>query len=246
MKRFLSIFVALIIAVSLSACDGNQESTEPMTKSTTESTEAEEYSLKPLEILEFGCVATEILEEQTVLHYGVRIKNPNPDYAVQFPVIYVTAKDFYGKELYKSFAPLSAIAAGDTIMYGGTGIYDGEKPVNVDVSVSSMDASGGYILQEESTAIYQSELVVSDVSEQKSDDGKAVVFTGNVTNTSNYDIDGKFVVSVVFFKDDKIIGGYGAYFESLKSGEAIPFELDLSYLVKELRGYDDYKICVGQ
>ena len=189
---------------------------------------------------------SEILEDQTIIHYGVKVKNPNPEHAVQFPVIYVTPKDYLGNDLYTQYATLSAIAAGDTIMYGGTVAYEGEEPATVDVSVGSLDLSGGYILQEESTAIYQDELVVSDVSEQKYNDGKAVKFTGNVTNTSKYDIDGKFVVSVVFFEDDKMIGGFCSYFENLKSGEAMPFELDLSYLIKKLRNYDHYEIYVGQ
>ena len=247
MKKIVSILMALIMAGALSACGGNQESAEPTTvEKRTESKSENENSLKPLEILDFGYAATEILEDQTIIHYGVKVKNPNPEHAVQFPVIYVTAKDSLGNELYTQYAPLSAIAAGDTIMYGGMVIYEDEEPATVDVSVSSLDLSGGYILQEESTAIYQDELVVSDVSEQKSDNGKAVKFTGNVTNTSKYDIDGNFVVSVVFFEDDKIIGGYCSYFENLESGETMPFELDLSYLVKELRNYDHYEIYVGQ
>ncbi len=247
MKKIVSILMALIMAGTLSACGGNQESTEPTTvEKTTESKTENENSLKPLEILDFEYVATEILEDQTIIHYGVKVKNPNPEHAVQFPVIYVTPKGYLGNDLYTQYATLSAIAAGDTIMYGGTVAYEGEEPATVDVSVGSLDLSGGYILQEESTAIYQNELVVSDVSEQKYNDGKAVKFTGNVTNTSKYDIDEKFVVSVVFFEDDKMIGGFCSYFENLKSGETMPFELDLSYLIKELRNYDHYEIYVGQ
>lgn len=259
MKKIVSIFIALIMAFSMSACGSNQGSTDPTThestttemksteKSTTEEkTEETTENLEPLEILDFGYSSTELLENKIAIHYGVKIKNPNPEYAIEFLVIYITAKDIYGQTIYKDFAPLSAIAAGDTIMYGGTSFYEGDYPYKVEVSVESGMASGGYVLQEQSKAIYQDELVVSDVSEQKSNNGAAVTFTGNVTNTSKKDMTIKYPVSVVFYKDNKIIGGFFGYYEALKSGDTTQFELNVSYLVEELRDYDYYEIYVGQ
>lgn len=247
MKKIVSILMALIMVGTLSACGGNQESTEPTTAEKTAESKAEkENSLKPLEILDFGYTSAALTEEQSVIQYGVKIKNPNPNHAIQFLVIYVTAKDIYGQVIYKGFAPLSAIAAGDTITYGGATLYDGEAPAKVEASVSSMDASGGYILQEESTAIYQDELVISDVVESKGNNGISVNFSGSITNTSDFDIDKKFPITAVFYKDGKIIGGTLNYFEGLESGETMSFEIDTIYILEGLRDYDYYEIYAGQ
>lgn len=102
MKKIVSIFIALIMAFSMSACGSNQGSTEPSphesttteVKSTEKSTTEEKIeetteNLEPLEILDFGYTAyesflTAFLEDecQTMIEYGVKIKNPNPNHAV--------------------------------------------------------------------------------------------------------------------------------------------------------------------
>lgn len=267
MKKIVSIFIALIMAFSMSACGSNQGSTEPTThestttemKSTEKSTTEEKIeepteNLEPLEVLDFGYTAYESPltlysfddEKQTMIYYAVKIKNPNPEHAIDYVLINITAKNSYGKILYDYDEPLSAIAAGDTIFYGSTIIYDGETPAEVEVTVKSGRESGGYILREKSTAIYQNELVVSDVSEYKDDDGVSVTFKGNITNTSKFDIESYFPISVVFYKDNKIIGGSLDYYEGLKSGESMPFEIKISYTPEEMRDYDYYEIYVGQ
>lgn len=266
MKKIVSIFIALIMAFSMSACGNNQGSTEPTTHESTttemkstekstaeEKTEETTENLEPLEILDFGYTAyesflTAFLEDecQTMIEYGVKIKNPNPNHAVNFVVIKFTAKDAYGKVLNENEMPLTAIAAGDTIMCGGTIMYDGEVATTVEATVSSLADDGGYILQEESTAIYQDELVVSDVSERKNEDRALIALYGNVTNTSNFDINSYFPVMAVFYKDGKIIGGTLDYYEGLKSGDTMPFEIDISYLAEDLQDYDHYEIYVGQ
>lgn len=253
MKKIVSIFIALIMAFSMSACGSNQGSTEPTTHESTteEKNEKQTEKLEPLEVLDFGYTAyesslTAFLEDecQTMIEYGVKIKNPNPNHAVNFVVIKFTAKDAYGKVLNENEMPLTAIAAGDTIMCGGTIMYDGEVATTVEATVGSLADDGGYILQEESTAIYQNELVVSDVSEYKDD--TSVTFSGNVTNTSSFDIENYYPVSVIFYKDNKIIGGNLDYRQNLKSGETAPFEIKISFMPEELQDYDHYEIYVGQ
>lgn len=224
----------------------SEESTSSEEKITTE-------NLEPLEVLDFGYTAyesflTAFLEDecQTMIEYGVKIKNPNPNHAVNFVVIKLTSKDAYGNILNENEMPLTAIAAGDTVVCGGTIMYDGEVATTVEATVSSLADDGGYILQEESTAIYQDELVVSDVSERKNEDRALIALYGNVTNTSNFDINSYFPVMAVFYKDGKIIGGTLDYYEGLKSGDTMPFEIDVSYLAEDLQDYDHYEIYVGQ
>lgn len=241
MKKIVSILMALIMAGTLSACGGNQESTEPTTvESTAEETEAEsttEEKVKEpveLELADYGYTVSQN-NGRTSISYAVRIKNPNKKYAVEFPVITTTVRGADGKILTTEDMTLSRIAADDTITYGGGLTYESDElPESVDFSVGNRDDN--FVLQMLSDAIPQEYIVIENTSEIVGEYNTN--YTGEITNNSDTDMRSA-AVSVIFTKEGKLLGGTTSYVDNIGAGETKAFEISASSTVSD---YDAYEI----
>ena len=241
MKKILSILMVLIMAGTVSACGGNQESTEPPTAESTtveaESTEestTEEKSKEPteVELVDYGYTLSQESENAVVL-YAVKIKNPNERYAINYPVITITARDVDNKILSTEDMTLSCISAGDTIIYANKMYYEGNLPETVEISAGNRDDN--YTLQLLSDAIYQEDIVIENTSENIGE--RKRTYTGEITNNSDTDMDA--AISIVFTKEGKLLGGTTSYVDDIGAGETKAFEVSST---KTISDYDAYEI----
>lgn len=169
----------------------------------------------------------------TELYYSVKIHNPNTDKNVPFPTVVITAKDSSGKILKTNEQVLSCIAAGDTIFYGNSVLYEGDQPQNVDISVYyDKDMSDFYDVSE---CAKQSDFVISNVSENSGRYNKA--YTGEIRNNSQYDFS-NVAISVIYKLNGKMVGGECGYVRDVKSNSTKAFEIHSSADID----YDSYEI----
>lgn len=153
--------------------------------------------------------------------YVIDVKNSNTSKAAEFTEVTITAKDADGKIVKTDTSYAGTIAAGDTIRYAGELLFQGGEPATISASVST--PSYGYI--DNSSAIYSSELKVSNVSYINGQYYSRV--TGEITNTSNKNCSAARV-SVIFEKDGKIIGGTYSYVNNINANSKVPFEVSIN------------------
>lgn len=154
------------------------------------------------------------------IYYAVEISNPNPDTAVEYPTIEITAKNDDGAILRTETQTLMGIAAGDSFLYGNGFIVEGGVPTNVEISVASPD-DYDFVPQEGSDIIHTSTLAISNVSEIDGDNKR---YTGEVTNNSSVDLN-SICVCVVYKKGAEIVGGDTAFVDSVAPGTKKAFEI---------------------
>lgn len=177
----------------------------------------------------------------TKVSYAVELKNPNEDYAVEFPVIRITSKNADGGILSNDEQTLMAIAAGDTMFYGNVALYEGAAPETVEISVLSGDDDYDFQLQQGSEILYTRDLQVSNISMI---DGDHRSFTGEVSNQSKIDLS-NYAITVIYKMGDTIVGGTTGYGDALKSGATAPFEID-DYDDFPSESFDGYEIFAIQ
>lgn len=201
-----------------------------VTKKTESNNEQESEKLK-IKLLKSGWICTKS-NDNVCVYYAVEIENPNVDYAVKFPRVTVTVKDDNGKILKNQEQVLDSIAAGDTIIYGNEVFYEGNKAESVEISVSNNDDD--FVIQDDTRYIKTSEFTFSNTNEN---DGIFKTYTGEITNNSDVDFD-MVAVSVIYKKENEMLGGETTYIDSLKAGETKVFELSAS---SDIKGYDSYE-----
>lgn len=197
-----------------------------------ESTTSNDQDKQQIELLDSG-YSIDTSGSYVVINYAVKIKNPNKDYAVEFPSIRITARAADGTILKTDERVLSFMDADEIILYAGETLYEGKKPNSVDISVSNPDY--GFRPKDEKKAS-QAQFSISNVSVNKGSYDRT--FTGEITNNSSEDLMSAAVI-VIFKRGGKMIGGATSYVDTLKSGATIPFE------VRDRRSsieYDDYEI----
>ena len=201
--------------------------------------DAAKTGLFKVELIDSGYTVTQDGNNVTI-SYAVEIKNPNENYAIQFPTIYITSKSEDGKILSSDEVYLNSIAANDTITYGGFAIYEGELPTSVEISVDNDDEGYNYVFQEGSEIIYSDDLSISNVSENIGTYDNT--YTGEITNNSKVDLS-SVSVSVIYKKEGALVGGCNSYVSSLDSGETKAFEI---YAYSSVEDYDSYEIHAYQ
>jgi len=170
------------------------------------------------------------------LYYAVEMTNPNEEYAIEFPTITVTAKDADGKILKTEDQTLMAIAAGDTIKYGSSVLYEGSADSVSTVEISVGNSDSNYTAQDGSGVVYFEDLSVGNVSETS--DG----FTGEVANVSSED-ESTICISVIYTKEGKMVGGDTTFVDDVAAGESKAFELST---YSGFTDYDGYEIVALQ
>ena len=172
------------------------------------------------------------------IKYAVQIENPNTEYAIEFPEIIITAKDSEGKILSTDERTLNSIAAGDTIYYGDEISYEGEEPATVEISVSNNDRN--IEDQDDTKYVRQSDFVISNTSENIG--SYDVKYTGEITNSSNVDLDTVAVI-IIYKQGDSIVGGDIEYVDDLMAGSTKAFELSAD---PDEFSYDSYEFYAVQ
>lgn len=201
--------------------------------------DAAKTGLYKAELINSGYTATQ--EDNYInISYAVEIKNPNENYAIQYPTIYITSKSEDGKILSTEQMVLNSIAANDTITYGGFVVYEGELPASVEISVDNDDEGYNYVFQEGSEIIYSDDLSISNASENIGTYN--ITYTGEVTNNSKVDLN-SVLVSVIYKKDGALVGGCNSYVNNLDAGETKAFEISAYSSVED---YDSYEIYAYQ
>lgn len=154
------------------------------------------------------------------ISYGVKISNPNPELAIDFPKIVITAKDEGGAILHNEEQVLMSIAADDTVLYAGSTYYEGKAPTTVEISVSN--SKDDYSYQQGSDAIPQEAFVISNISTREEYGDH--VFMGEVTNGSTKDT--SIAITVIYYDEaGAIIGGTTGYTDEVEAGEKAVFEI---------------------
>lgn len=208
-KKLISILAACMLAVTLTACGGTEE------------------SKAPLEVQQSGYMV-----EDGFLYYGVKIHNPNEDYAVEFPTLRITAKDAEGNVINTEDQVFGYIAAGDTIGYGFLGMEVSAQPSSVDFEMvtNTEDYVDGSLYD-------KPQLKATDYKMTKDEFGGSTI-AGNIVN-DGADMD--TVAVTVLFKDAEgnIAWGESTFVDHVKTGTT-PFSLDI-YSGKTT---DDYEIWV--
>lgn len=153
--------------------------------------------------------------------YAVEVTNANKSKAAEFNQVTVTIKNAAGQVLATDTEYTGTIAAGDTIRYAGSIVYQGDEPASITVSVST--PSHGYVDNDRADVIPSSDLEVSNVAKFNEDYYSRI--TGEVTNQSEKECT-LVRVSVIFKKNGEIIGGTYAYVQNLNAGGKTAFEIN--------------------
>lgn len=166
--------------------------------------------------------------------YGVEIYNPEDNYLAGFPTVKCVAKDKDGKILFTSTGNLDYIYPGETLYYGDYWNDLKEKPATVEITVEMANDDW----ENPKTVNYpkNTEIILSNTSEYV-DDVLDRHYTGEIENKSGTDISSALIV-VIYKKDNKIVGGYYTYSDSLNAGQKTTFDLYASPVPE----YDSYEL----
>lgn len=256
MRKKLTVFLALaLIIATITSCssgDVQQTDAEKTTDATVSTTNATvtttENSLTTTEndanseFLPPELVKSEyVVSESSVgnrVSYALQIKNPNPNHAIQFPTIYITAKDENGKVLTEEQDQLMSLAAGETITYGNAITYKGDLPETVEFSVDVKETNVTYLPQESSGIIYAKDLSVENVTVE--DISYTTKYSADVTNNSDIDMHA-VSISIIYRKDGNLAGSERELLLNLNAGETKSFSI---YSVIDKEEYDSYEIYV--
>lgn len=198
-KKIAAVAAAGALALALAGCSGGSES------GSGDQTQAEEKAPKAVE--EVVLVDSGWSAENGYIMYGVVLENKS-DKIAEFPTVQITGKDAEGNVISSEDMVLSEIQPGETVAYGGQS-GNGTAPSSVEFTVLEPDfvSNGMY-----PAASYE----LSEVNAVDSGYGMWD-FVGQITNTSETDVDG-VAVSVLLYKDGRIVAGYTGFVDSLTAG----------------------------
>ncbi|MBO4360618.1 MAG: hypothetical protein J5822_07050 [Eubacteriaceae bacterium] len=169
----------------------------------------------------------------TVISYGVVIRNPSPDLAMMRPVITVRALAEKGYVLHEYTLAIAAIAAGDTIFFGQDVSYTGPVPAKVEITVTNEDKD--FMYQADNGPVYLKDLAIRNTF-MKLQDGMPF-FTGDITNNTQKYMDNVMLVVIYYDADGSIVGGTLGSVRDLAPGQNAEFEV-IDYYSDEDYGVD--------
>ncbi len=225
MKKFLYLLVVFAFLLNITACSSSEKPSTPTTK---ESEEKEE--VKELEIVDSGYSLSS--KDSPYIKYGIEIKNPNSSYTVEFPNIRITAYDENENILASSDQTFNTIAPGETIHWGSQADCAEKIPSKVEFEITNLDED--YV---ESTAV-SSNNALKITNKNVVSDGFDTKFTGKIKNDGALDVS-TANISVILYKDGKIIFGTSTFVDNIASGKEIPFDVSEYSDIPE---YDSYEI----
>lgn len=202
LKKLVGVGAVIALSLCLFGCSGGAESSGGTEKQDAPS------SVDEVVLVDSGWSA-----ENGYIMYGFVLENKS-DKIAQFPTVQVTGKDADGKVISSDDQVLSEIQPGETVAFGSQA-GNGTAPATVEFTVLKPDfvSSGMY----EDAAFELTEVNAVDAGYGMWD------FVGQVTNTSDVDVD-CVAVSVLLYKEGAIVAGYTTYVDALTAGMTQSFE----------------------
>lgn len=190
---------------------------------------AEEEPVKNIKLVESGYAIEHVGNGVSMVYYGVELANLNKYNAIKSPTIEITVRTKDGSLVSKQKRTLDGIAPDTRVIFGDTLKCKNGKADVVEISVKNSDYD---ITPYEGSGVFAaSDLKVSDVKEKH--EHHRAIYTGTVTNNSAYDIPG-VLVSVVYYKDGKIVGG------STERLDSIPANGEAEFSIQNRSAFSDY------
>ena len=230
-KKIVAALLAASMALSLTACGGeNTSNTEKTESKQSEAKKSEKVENQDVALTETGYSINNDGMGSVYAYYGFTVNNPNADSVSQFPVVTVTAKGDDGSIIGTYDQTLNYIAPNDSVSFGSVLDCNGTTPATVEFSVSS----GTFIPAKSLDVIPTSSFAVSNANEIADGYG-STSYTGEVANNSGSD-SSNVAVTVIVKNNGAIVYGSTTYVSDLTAGSTKPFELS-EYNVPEHTEY---------
>lgn len=195
---------------------------------------AEAESVKNAKLVDSGYAIEHVGNGVSMVYYGVEIANLNQYNAIKSPTIEITVRAKDGSLVSKQKRTLDGIAPDTRVIFGDTIKCKNGKADSVEIKVKNADYD---ITPYEGSGVFAaSDLKVSDVKETHED--HRAIYTGKVSNNTAYDIPG-VLVSVVYYKSGKIVGGSTERLDSIPANGKADFKIQNR---SDFNGYDEYEV----
>lgn len=224
LKKEIKIFIAIIIIVAIIAliiCLFNKG--DKKNKSATNETS--------ITITSSGWSLVEA-DTGNYISYGVELTNNSKNKLAKEPIIKVIGKDKEGKELFNIDENITYLSPQQKTHFGKT-FLSKEKPDTVEISIKIEDDS--FIETKDITYIGKDDIKLSNVEETKEND--IIHYTGEIENRGSNNIS-QLLVSIIYKKDNKIVGGTYSYINEVPGNKTTSFAIDAMNIPE----YDNYEI----
>ena len=232
-KVIMVLMIAVMMTVMLCACRG-AESTENTATNTIQASKKpsnsevakkdnkgnKEEEQQP-ELVDSGYTIQEPNSIGNIyLTYAVKVKNPNKNMAAEYTDITITGKNEDGSILFSYEDTIPLIMPGDTVTWAeDTMDCKNKTPASVEITVGGARFVS---LDEVDGGVMSSEFSIENLSIVESDWDTSV--TGEITNNSDVDCD-DVIITVVYLKDGKMVGGYHSYQDDMSAGKKTAFDI---------------------
>lgn len=200
---------------------------------------AADEETKNVKLVDSGYSVTKSGNGGAMLYYAAEIANPNKYNAITSPIITISVRDKDGGIITKQQKVLAGLAPKERLTFGDCLKCDSGDIGEVEITVKNKD----YDIKAAETAGVGS---VKDLeilkSEQRKGDNGAVNFTGTVKNKTDVDR-GNVVITVVYLKEGKIVGGATEFIDALAANSEAEFTVTDK---GGLTDYDSYEIYATQ
>ena len=249
MKKAIGILMAaMMLTVMLCACGSTETADNTATNTIQASkkpssngaakTEAKSIKEEPKqpELVDSGYT---VLEPNSIgdiyLTYVVKVKNPNKDMAAVYTDITITGKNEDGTILFSNEDTIPLIMPGDTVAWAeDTMDCKNKVPATVEITVGGASFN---TLDEIDDGVVTADFSIENLSIVDGDWGASV--TGEITNNSDVDCD-DVIITVIYLKDDKMVGGYHSYQDDMSAGKKAAFDVS-SWGLEDL-DYDELEV----
>lgn len=148
--------------------------------------------------------------------YGITIKNPNKDVALEFPSFRITARDENGSVIGTEDQTLFTIYPGDSITYAGQAFSTDKTPATVTFEILKPKEYNWVSTDK----LKHKKYVPLQIEGATQTSGSIV---GQIINNNDYDIDSANISIVFRDSDGKIIGGDSAFVDNIAASGKTPF-----------------------
>lgn len=228
MNKLLKSLLCAGLVLGLAGCGSSGETGK--TEEPTNSLKAGTSARQDLEIEETGWYLSD--DQYPYVNYAMTLTNPNSDYYVALPQISVTSYDAEGAVLGSTETYLQPLEPGQIITFAFQADCNQQTPDKVEFKVINTEKDYSKVESTYKTV----ELETSNVN--ITNDGYWYKITGMVKNNTEKDTYNTPMVSVLFYKEGKLVGGTGTIMEDMSAGSELAFDT----IVSQVPDYDEMKV----
>ncbi len=217
MKKTAVTVIALLLALSLTACGGVQTNNEPAQNPLAESIQKNNAEPLPIEVKEYGYS----MVHNKYVYYSVILHNPNEDLAIEFPAFRITARDESGAPIASGDQTLSIIYPKQDFVYASQAFDVDEQPASVDIEMLAVKE---YNVKKASMLTHPKYIPLTIKNASFRNDH----IVGEIQNDNDYDLDSGIVTAIFRDNAGKMVGGRSTFVNSIKANSATPFDLSIS------------------